>query len=440
MLYFLSNSLAVVAAAAVVFFILGLWFGALTWGRYKRRARAFQEETSLLRHEIATLKRRIAEEAVEPSRPVSIIDEGPSVELQPLLFQLSPPAPEPEQTLPPAPAEVKQDDPVPPPPASITTIIAKSKSSVAVPAPVPDSIGRDAVSPDPVVPPAPVLVAAANFPTLSPVKDPAPAQVQAPPSLPVPVPAPAQPEPPAPPKAPEAGPVVSLVQPGSVTALPFPPLLPVATSAEVSATSQMNASFQASHDAGLPEFPALPGLDSGAMTLSSSSTPAPATPTPATPTPAAPVSMPLPVPVVPVSIAVPTAPPAPAVEMVSAPAPALQPTPTAMPPVPEAPPTNWFARELDAGLGKVDPLVGFCYQQRPERWDDLTLLRGLGEGIQERLHAIGIFTFKQIGLWTEAQSLETGTRIQARERLQRERWVQQAKDLHFLKYGERLLV
>jgi hypothetical protein len=83
-LYLFSNSLAVVAVAGFVFFTMGLCFGYLTWGRYQRRARAFQEETDLLRHEIASLKRRIAEEATKPASPVQLEDE--SVELLPPVF------------------------------------------------------------------------------------------------------------------------------------------------------------------------------------------------------------------------------------------------------------------------------------------------------------------------------------------------------------------
>jgi hypothetical protein len=60
-MYFFVSSGIFVLVTAVLFFSLGLWIGALTWGRFKRRFRAGQETIEDLKNELALLKRRTAE-------------------------------------------------------------------------------------------------------------------------------------------------------------------------------------------------------------------------------------------------------------------------------------------------------------------------------------------------------------------------------------------
>ncbi len=71
--------------------------------------------------------------------------------------------------------------------------------------------------------------------------------------------------------------------------------------------------------------------------------------------------------------------------------------------------------------------------------DDLELIRGIGPVYRKALRQIGIVSYRQIARldWTRmvlvASSLGTFP-----ERIVRDRWIQQARDLHFDKYGERL--
>jgi predicted flap endonuclease-1-like 5' DNA nuclease len=67
--YFLLHSGVFVGVLAAVFFILGLWFGGLTWGRYKDQKKQLQAENAQLKEEIAGLKRRVAESAVKAAPP-----------------------------------------------------------------------------------------------------------------------------------------------------------------------------------------------------------------------------------------------------------------------------------------------------------------------------------------------------------------------------------
>ncbi len=59
--YFFVSSGIFVLVPAVIYFGLGLWIGALTWGRYKRRFFAGQETIEDMKNELALLKRRSAD-------------------------------------------------------------------------------------------------------------------------------------------------------------------------------------------------------------------------------------------------------------------------------------------------------------------------------------------------------------------------------------------
>ncbi|HAL71951.1 MAG TPA: hypothetical protein DCP71_09300, partial [Verrucomicrobiales bacterium] len=70
LLYFLLHSGVFVAGLGLVFFLLGLWFGALIWGRFRRQNQRLIEEGNELREEMAGLKRKLAEQAVRPATGV----------------------------------------------------------------------------------------------------------------------------------------------------------------------------------------------------------------------------------------------------------------------------------------------------------------------------------------------------------------------------------
>lgn len=67
LIYFLLHSGVFVLILGALFFILGLWFGALTWGKYKLQSKAAHEENQSLLGEIAVLKRKLAEQSLRPT-------------------------------------------------------------------------------------------------------------------------------------------------------------------------------------------------------------------------------------------------------------------------------------------------------------------------------------------------------------------------------------
>jgi hypothetical protein len=305
-LYFYTNSLAAITSAAVLFFSLGVLFGWLTWARFKRRARAFQEETDLLRHEIARLKRHIATEVVNHQThphetPIHAIAE-PATKIE------KPKAESIAQTEKPEIVATERSLPV----------VESRKESLAEA--VLRHVGSNSLAIEPSAPPDELVSPAAPVTaTTSPVVATAPA--------------------------------VLAHEPEVAKVKPTAPIEPVTK-----------------------------------------------------PTVAAPVV---------------TIEPIPSIPSISA-------TEAA------------FASELKSGCVRYDPEVGILYLTKPERSDDLTLLRGVAEAVQERLHEQGIYTFKQIATWTEHHIEQVSTRLHLNGRPQRDHWMQQSRNLHYLKYGEKV--
>lgn len=67
LVYFLTHSAVFVAGLGLLFFLLGLGFGGLTWRRYKRQSRRLQEENDTLREEITALNLKLADQASKPA-------------------------------------------------------------------------------------------------------------------------------------------------------------------------------------------------------------------------------------------------------------------------------------------------------------------------------------------------------------------------------------
>ncbi|MCZ4366535.1 50S ribosomal protein L21 [Sulfitobacter dubius] len=60
--------------------------------------------------------------------------------------------------------------------------------------------------------------------------------------------------------------------------------------------------------------------------------------------------------------------------------------------------------------------------------DDLKALSGVGPALEKKLHEAGITSFAQIAAWTEADIAEVDEKLSFKGRIQREGWVDQAKE------------
>ncbi|MCR8547289.1 50S ribosomal protein L21 [Salipiger sp. P9] len=61
--------------------------------------------------------------------------------------------------------------------------------------------------------------------------------------------------------------------------------------------------------------------------------------------------------------------------------------------------------------------------------DDLTKLSGVGPALQKKLIAAGVTSFAQIAAWTEADVAEFDEKLSFKGRIEREGWIEQAKEL-----------
>jgi len=61
--------------------------------------------------------------------------------------------------------------------------------------------------------------------------------------------------------------------------------------------------------------------------------------------------------------------------------------------------------------------------------DDLKQLSGVGPALEKKLHAAGVTTFAQIAAWTEADIADMDEKLSFKGRIEREGWVNQAKDM-----------
>ncbi|MCK0151092.1 50S ribosomal protein L21 [Marivita sp. S6314] len=61
--------------------------------------------------------------------------------------------------------------------------------------------------------------------------------------------------------------------------------------------------------------------------------------------------------------------------------------------------------------------------------DDLKQLSGVGPALEKKLHEAGVTSFAQIAAWTEADVEEFGEKLSFKGRIEREGWIEQAKDL-----------
>jgi large subunit ribosomal protein L21 len=61
--------------------------------------------------------------------------------------------------------------------------------------------------------------------------------------------------------------------------------------------------------------------------------------------------------------------------------------------------------------------------------DDITLIGGVGPALEKKLNALGVTSLKQIAEWTPEDITRIDGELAFKGRIEREEWVQQAKDL-----------
>lgn len=97
-----------------------------------------------------------------------------------------------------------------------------------------------------------------------------------------------------------------------------------------------------------------------------------------------------------------------------------------------------FWGEMESGKVRHDFLLGIIFNEPPKKSDDLTRIKGINASCRNSLHAQGIYTYNQIALWTPVQVGEFARRLSLDARIQTERWIDQARELHAKKHGEKI--
>jgi predicted flap endonuclease-1-like 5' DNA nuclease len=95
--------------------------------------------------------------------------------------------------------------------------------------------------------------------------------------------------------------------------------------------------------------------------------------------------------------------------------------------------TYLMTRMKSAEAGEVRKVVPM------DQRDDLELIHGVGPVIEGMLYDEGIYFFKDVAGWGDAEIEEISAKLpQFKNRIRRENWIDSAKEEHFKKYGEKL--
>lgn len=91
------------------------------------------------------------------------------------------------------------------------------------------------------------------------------------------------------------------------------------------------------------------------------------------------------------------------------------------------------APQMDAAISKPKAPEGdqpdLMDQPRDNRPDDLKLISGIGPKLEQKLNSIGIWHYEQVATWTQSNVDWVNAAISFRGRIEREKWVSQAKQL-----------
>jgi NADH-quinone oxidoreductase subunit E len=77
----------------------------------------------------------------------------------------------------------------------------------------------------------------------------------------------------------------------------------------------------------------------------------------------------------------------------------------------------------------ADPQLGHVYEQAPRRRDDLKKIPGIADRLEEQLHQLGVFTYRQIMEWDAAVTAEVARRLELGDLVQLHDWVAHARRL-----------
>ncbi len=96
---------------------------------------------------------------------------------------------------------------------------------------------------------------------------------------------------------------------------------------------------------------------------------------------------------------------------------------------------NITTTNLDVAL-QQDERRGLIYTIPPEERDDLKRISGIASVLESRLNEFGIYTYRQIMDWDHVAVEEFSRLLTFRDRILRDKWIDQARRLYAEKYGK----
>jgi predicted flap endonuclease-1-like 5' DNA nuclease len=78
---------------------------------------------------------------------------------------------------------------------------------------------------------------------------------------------------------------------------------------------------------------------------------------------------------------------------------------------------------------REDSLIGLLFTSPPDQRDNLQQIKGIGPVMERKLNELGIYTLAQVMSWNSAAVEEVSRRLGVTGRIQRENWIEQARQL-----------
>lgn len=91
--------------------------------------------------------------------------------------------------------------------------------------------------------------------------------------------------------------------------------------------------------------------------------------------------------------------------------------------------------EESGGRMRRDEVLGMVYTQPPKHKDDLKRISGIALVLEKKLNAFGVYTYRQIMDWDSVAVAEFSKLLSFRDRIERDDWIGQARNLHYETHG-----
>ena len=98
----------------------------------------------------------------------------------------------------------------------------------------------------------------------------------------------------------------------------------------------------------------------------------------------------------------------------------------------------FFEADIASGKMRDDETYGLLYNREPNAQDDLTKIHGVAGVLNKTLNENGVYTYRQIALWTPQICSDFSDKLAFPGRVERDDWIGQCKQFHKEKYGEEI--